>query len=156
MWANVYPNDILNYYFMDEYLSAFYLLEDMMFSAFKLFAYLSIFIGCIGLYGLVNYLTLQKQKEVGIRKTLGASTGNIIFSFYREFTVLNLVAFLVAGPVSYFASQAWLDTFVNRIDVSFVYIFLALLITIAITWVIISYHTVKSASTNPVNVLKTE
>src|SRR3954451_24281833 len=93
---------------------AFYVLEDLMYQAFKIFAVLSIIIGCMGLYGLVSFLAIQRQKEIGIRKVLGASVQAIVYLFSKEFALLVVIAFLIAAPLGYLTMKSWLATFENR------------------------------------------
>ena len=100
-WEQTYPDYFYQAMTIDEYFEngALYVLEDIMYQAFKIFAFLSIMIGCLGLYGLVSYLSLQRQKEIGVRKVLGASAPQIVYLFSKEFTLLVLLAFVIAAPV---------------------------------------------------------
>ena len=157
-WEATYPDYFYQAMTIDEYFEegALYLLEDLMYQAFKIFAFLSIMIGCLGLYGLVSYLSLQRQKEIGVRKVLGASAPQIVYLFSREFTLLVLFAFVIAAPLGYFAMQAWLETFVYRIELSVLYFALALLASVGIAWVTVGYKSVRAALANPVDALRSE
>ena len=157
-WEETYPDYFYEALTLDEYFEngALYLLEDMMYQAFKIFAFLAIIIGCLGLYGLVSYLALQRQKEIGVRKVLGASTPQIVYLFSKEFTVLVLLAFVIAAPLGYFAMQAWLETFAYRIELSVGYFALALLASIGIAWITVGYKSIRAAVANPVESLRSE
>ena len=157
-WEKTYPGYFYQALTLDEYFEngALYLLEDMMFQAFRIFGFLAIMIGCLGLYGLVSYLSLQRQKEIGVRKVLGATAPQIVYLFSKEFTLLVLLAFVIAAPLGYFAMQAWLETFVYRIPLSISYFVLALLASIGIAWVTVGYKSVRAALSNPVDALRSE
>ena len=120
---------------MDESIAKFYKQENQLSSLYKIFAGLAIFISCMGLYGLVSFMAVQKTKEVGIRKVLGASAANIVYLFSKEFTILITVAFLVAAPVAYFMMNNWLNNFVYRIPIGVSVFALAVVISIVIAWV---------------------
>ena len=157
-WEDTYPDYFYQALTMEEYFAsgAMYLLEDIMFQAFRIFGFLAIVIGCLGLYGLVSYLALQRQKEIGVRKVLGATAPQIVYLFSREFTLLVLLAFAIAAPLGYFAMQAWLETFVYRIELSIVYFVLALLASVGIAWLTVGYKSVRAALSNPVDALRSE
>ena len=157
-WEETYPDYFYQALTLDEYFEsgAMYLLEDMMFQAFRIFGFLAIIIGCLGLYGLVSYLSLQRQKEIGVRKVLGATAPQIVYLFSKEFTLLVLLAFVIAAPLGYFAMQAWLETFVYRIELSVAYFVLALLASVGIAWLTVGYKSVRAALANPVDALRNE
>jgi putative ABC transport system permease protein len=157
-WESLYPDQIYKAMGLDEYFKkrAFYIMEDIMYQAFKIFAILSIFIGCLGLYGLVSFMTLQRQKEIGIRKVLGASVSGIVFLFSKEFVWLVLMAFALAAPLGFMAMKSWLETFAHRIDLHAGYFAIALLLSLVIASVTVGYQAIKAAVVNPVKSLKTE
>lgn len=157
-WEELYPDHFFLAMTMDEYFEygAFYVIEDVMYQAFRIFAFLSILIGCLGLYGLVSYLALQRQKEIGVRKTLGAGIAHIIYLFSREFTLLVLIAYLIAAPVGFFAMQAWLETFAYRIALSPWIFVLAFLASLLIAWLTVGYKSLSAALSNPVDSLRSE
>ncbi|MGB3780758.1 MAG: ABC transporter permease [Tunicatimonas sp.] len=157
-WEDTYPDYFYQALTMEEYFEsgAMYILEDIMFQAFRIFGFLAIMIGCLGLYGLVSYLALQRQKEIGVRKVLGATVPQIVYLFSKEFTLLVLLAFVIAAPLGYFAMQAWLETFVYRIPLSITYFALALLASVGIAWVTVGYKSIRAALSNPVDALRSE
>lgn len=157
-WEQVFPDYFFKAYNMDEYIKnkAFYIMEDIMYQAFKIFSMLAIFIGCMGLYGLVAFLAAQRQKEIGIRKVLGASVNGIVTLFSKEFAWLLLLAFALATPLAYWAMSLWLETFAHRIVLSPLFFILTFLISAVIAALTIGFQAVKAATTNPVKSLRTE
>jgi putative ABC transport system permease protein len=155
-WKKIYPDGVFNYVFLDDILARNYTLERLVFKGFIVLATLTIIIGCMGLYGLLSFITLRKTKEVGIRKTLGATATQIVGLFAREFVMLICVAFLIASPLTYFWLRHWLETFAYHIDMgSWMFMFGAIM-TLLIALLTISYQTLKTALENPVEALKSE
>lgn len=157
-WKALYPDHMYKQMTLTEYMThkAFYVLEDIMYQGFKIFVVLSILIGCLGLYGLVAFLSAQRQKEIGIRKVLGASVQRIVYMFSKEFMWLVIIAFVIAAPLAYLAMNAWLQGFANRIDLHPVYFAIALFASVLIASVTISFQAIKSALANPVKSLRSE
>ena len=155
-WDKFFPEYANTSDFMDESIAKFYKQENQLSSLYKIFAGLAIFISCMGLYGLVSFMAVQKTKEVGIRKVLGASAANIVYLFSKEFTILITVAFLVAAPVAYFMMNNWLNNFVYRIPIGVSVFALAVVISIVIAWVTVGYKAVRAALAKPVKALKSE
>jgi ABC-type antimicrobial peptide transport system permease subunit len=120
------------------------------------FAGVAIFIGCIGLYGLVMYMSKMKTKEVGIRKTLGASVVSIVNIFSWEFTKLLLVAFLLASPLAWWVMNKWLSNYSYQIDLGWQVFAMGLIVTVIIALVTVAHRSIKSALANPVDSLKVE
>jgi putative ABC transport system permease protein len=156
IWTGIFPDEMFNYEFLDERVASFYRQEQKLYTAFRLFAGIAIFIGCLGLYGLIAFATLQRTKEVGIRKVLGAPLGSIVYLFSREFIWLILIAFLVAAPVSYFAMHSWLENFAYHIDISAGIFLVAIIASFVIAAATIASQTIKAAMANPVKALKSE
>jgi putative ABC transport system permease protein len=121
-----------------------------------MFTGLSIIIGCIGLYGLVSFMAAQRTKEVGIRKTLGASVESIIWLFSKEFIYMLLMAFVVAAPLAWLAMSHWLDTFAYRINLGASVFVFAIVISIVVVMLTVGYTAIKTAVMNPVKSLKSE
>jgi putative ABC transport system permease protein len=123
---------------------------------FIIFSVLAIFIACLGLIGLVTYITNKRTREIGIRKTYGASIRIVLSLLSREVVYLILVSSLVAYPVAYFGSRYWLEGFASKVNINPVIYLLATLITLSIGWLSISYQTIKAANYNPANALRIE
>ena len=155
-WEAFYPEYVYDTFFVDESIERFYQQEQQLARLYKIFAGLAIFISCLGLYGLVSFMAVQKTKEVGIRKVLGASVSSIIYLFSREFTVLIVIAFLLAAPVAYYMMNKWLENFAYRIDLTAGVFIGAILFSIVIAWITVGYKALLAALVNPVQSLKSE
>jgi len=155
-WSALFPNNVLSYEFIDEHIASWYRQEAKVYIAFKLFSSLAIFIGCLGLYGLVAFAAVQRTKEVGIRKVLGASLFDITSLFAKEFIFLIFLAFLVAVPVGYYIMHNWLENFAYHINVGKGIFLIAVGISLAIAAITISLQAIKAALANPVTSLRTD
>ncbi len=156
LWNNIYPEYILEYQFLDEKIADFYKQEAQLSQLYKIFAAIAIFISCLGLYGLISFMAVQRTKEVGIRKVLGASVSNIIYLLSKEFTVLIIIAFAIAAPVAYYLMHQWLQKYTFRIHLGAGIFLLTILISIIIAWITVSYRAIKASLANPVKSLRTE
>lgn len=156
VWNETYPDFVYEQKFLDAKIENFYVQEGKLSELFKIFAALAIFLSCLGLYGLASFMAVQKTKEVGIRKVLGASVNSIIFLFSKEFLVLIGIAFLVAAPLAWYFMHGWLQDFVYRISISWWILALSGFITAAVAVITISFKAVKAALANPVKSLRTE
>lgn len=156
LWQQTYPEYAYNSNFLDESIQRFYQQENQLSLLYKIFAGIAIFISCLGLYGLVSYMAVQKTKEVGIRKVLGASTANIVVMFSKEFTLLITIAFIIAVPVAWYAMNGWLQNFVYRIHMGIGVFVLAIAASLLIAWITVGYRAVKAALANPVTSLRSE
>lgn len=123
---------------------------------FILFSILAIFIACLGLIGLVTYIANKRTKEIGIRKTYGASINVVLRLLSKEVINIILIASIIAYPVAYFGSKYWLEGFASKVNVSPLIYITATIFTLFIGWLSISYQTIKAASLNPANALRIE
>ena len=155
-WASLFPDEMFNYEFLDDHIASFYKQEQKLYTAFRFFVSIAILIGCLGLYGLISFATLQRTKEVGIRKVLGAPLGSIVYMFSKEFIWLILIAFLIAAPVAYYAMNTWLQNFAYHINISAGIFVVAILVSFVIAAVTIASQTIKAALANPVKALRSE
>jgi ABC-type antimicrobial peptide transport system permease subunit len=153
-WKEIFPDGIFKGTFLDDAIARYYTLETLIFKAFMIFSVLTIFIGCLGLYGLLCYITLRRTKEVGIRKALGASVSQIVTMFGREFVIMVGISFLIAAPCCYYWMNAWLSGFAYHIGLSWWMFVCGVFLTWMITIFTISYQTVRAASANPVEALR--
>ncbi|HEY8895952.1 MAG TPA: FtsX-like permease family protein, partial [Niastella sp.] len=156
LWTSMAPEEMFTYEFLDEHIAGFYRQEQKLYTAFRLFAGIAILIGCLGLYGLISFATIQRTKEVSIRKVLGAPLGSIVYLFSKEFIWLILIAFLVSAPLSYYAMHSWLQNFAYHIDISAGIFIVAIIASFVIAALTIASQTIKAARANPVRALKTE
>ncbi|HMF71716.1 MAG TPA: FtsX-like permease family protein, partial [Flavitalea sp.] len=155
-WDKFYPEYANTSLFMDESIDNFYKQENQLSGLYKIFAGLAIFISCLGLYGLVSFLAVQKTKEVGIRKVLGASISNIVYLFSKEFTILITVAFAIAAPVAWYVMSDWLNNFEYKIPIGADVFLLAMMISLFIAWITVGYKAIKAALANPVKSIRSE
>ena len=156
LWNQTYPDYVFEYKFLDDAIGTFYVQERQQTQLYKIFAAIAIFLGCLGLYGLASFMAIQRTKEVGIRKVLGASIQNIVYLFTREFAVLIAIAFLIASPIAWYFMHRWLQDYAFRLPITW-WIFLAggaASLTVAL--ITISFNAMKAARANPVKSLRTE
>jgi ABC-type antimicrobial peptide transport system permease subunit len=152
----VYPESYFNHQFVDEAIQRAYEEEETMGKLINFFALVAILIGCLGLYGLVSFMAAQKTKEIGIRKVLGASIGNILVMFGKEFAQLIIIAFVIAAPAAWWIMNAWLQNYEYRISIGVGIFALSISITILIASFTVGYQSIKAALANPVKSLRTE
>jgi ABC-type antimicrobial peptide transport system permease subunit len=116
-WLQQHPDQLFEYQFLDESIARFYETEDRMLKLVQVFSGIAIFIGCLGLYGLVSFMAAQKTKEIGIRKVLGSNLLQILWLFGREFTLLITIAFLMAAPLAGWVMNQWLQTYKFHVQI---------------------------------------
>tara|TARA_R110001599_G_scaffold203055_1_gene399992 strand:- start:17210 stop:19633 length:2424 start_codon:yes stop_codon:yes gene_type:complete len=156
IWAEVFPTRTLQFQTVDDFITESYLVEDIMAKSIRIFSLVAICIGCLGLYGLVSFMSVKRKKEIGIRKVLGASFGQILFSFSNRFFILTFVAFLISAPLAYFSMDLWLANYVYRIPLSWEIFAFGLLITLLLTMLTVGYISFRAARTNPAETLQVE
>ena len=156
LWNKTFPDYVYEYEFLDEKIANFYEQENKLSQLYRIFSFIAIFISCLGLYGLVSFMAIQRIKEVGIRKVLGASVGSIVYLFSKEFTLLIAIAFLIALPLAYYFMHKWLESFTFRISLGMQFFLLAFVGSVVIAWATVGYKAVKAAFANPVKSLRTE
>ncbi|HEX6172266.1 MAG TPA: ABC transporter permease, partial [Chitinophagaceae bacterium] len=155
-WDKYFPADPMEYSFLDETFSQQYKSDQLFGKVFGIFAFLAILIACFGLLGLSAYNVLQRTKEVGIRKVLGASVQNILFLLSTDFLKLIIIALFIAVPVGWWVMHSWLQDFAYRISVQWWVFIVAAVIAVLIAFFTISSQAIKAAVTNPVKSLRTE
>jgi putative ABC transport system permease protein len=156
LWTRTFPDYVYQFQFLDKTIESFYKQENQLSQLYKIFAGIAIFISCLGLYGLVSFMAVQRTKEVGIRKVLGASAGRIVLLFSKEFTLLIGIAFVIATPFAYYFMHAWLQNFSYRVNLGVGIFLLAILFSILVAWITVGYRAVRAAMANPVKSLRTE
>lgn len=156
VWEKVYPEFVQDWQFYDEELAENYEQEQSVATLMTTFSAVSIIIGCLGLYGLIAFISANRTKEVGIRKVLGASILSIIGKFTKEVLTLVILAFLIAAPVAYFILNKWLNDYEFRIDIGVGFFIAAFLVTLVIAAVTVSHRTISTALINPATTLKDE
>jgi putative ABC transport system permease protein len=156
VWKKQFPEREFNHYFLDDNYRQRYPEEDKMQDIYLIFGFLAIFVACLGLYGLASFATEQREKEIGIRKVLGATVPNITFNLSKDFLKLVLLANIIAWPLGFYVMNNWLDHFAYRIGIEW-WVFLASgLIAQFIAILTVSQQALKSALSNPADILKYE
>ena len=136
---------LFDYTFLDDHLASLYEEETKTFTLVQIFSGISIFIGCIGLFGLISFIVVQRMKEIGVRKVLGASVPNIIFNLSKEFLYLELAAFALAVPIAWYSMNSWLEGFAYRIELN-PFIFLSgLVLSVFIALATVGFQAFKAA-----------
>jgi putative ABC transport system permease protein len=156
VWREFLPDRLFEYTFMNERYNRLYQNETKQSQLFTGFSLLAIFIACLGLFGLATFNTLQRIKEIGIRKVLGASVPNILTLLSREIVLLVIVSNVIAWPVAWYFMDKWLNTFAYRIEMNVLLYVLAAFVAIAIALLTVSSQTLKAAMSNPANTLRYE
>jgi ABC-type antimicrobial peptide transport system permease subunit len=155
-YHQLYPDDDFSYKFLDETIAKFYETEQHTASLLSWATGLSVLISCLGLIGLVMYTINTRTKEIGIRKVLGATVVNIISIISKDFVLLVVIAFAIATPVAWWASNKWLEGFAYRTEMNWWVFALCGCAMLFIAFLTLSAQTIKAALTNPVKSLKTE
>lgn len=155
-WASFAPGTPFDFSFLDSEFDALYRSEQRMGSVFGVFTFLSIFVACLGLFGLSVYTAERRKKEIGVRKVLGASVESVVALLSKEFLRLVFLSALIAFPVSWFSMNKWLEDFAYRIPVGWSAFFIAGVGAMIIAFLTISFQALKAAAANPVKSLRTE
>ena len=156
VWEQTLPNFVYEYKFLDEKIAGFYKQESQLTQLYEIFASIAIFLSCLGLYGLAFFMAVQRTKEVGIRKVLGASAGKIAYLFSKEFIMLITIAFAIATPIAFYLMHNWLQNYAYSIIVSWWLFAAGGFVAIIIALATISFQVLKAASANPVNSLRSQ
>ncbi len=156
VFDKILPSVPFHYDFLDQEYAAKYKSETLTGSLTYYFAFISILISCLGLFGLATFMAKQRTKEIGIRKVLGASVKNITILISKDFLKLVLWAIIIASPIAYFFMQRWLEDFTYRIDINWWVFALAGGFALIITLLTVGFQSIKSAIANPVKSLRTE
>lgn len=155
-WQATYTNSIYKMQFLDDAIAKEYAVERLIFSGFGTFSVIAILLGCLGLFGLMSFIVIQKRKEIGIRKVLGASVfANIVF-FSKRYIRLVALSFLIAAPVVYYVMNEWLQTFTYRIQPSIWMFLFGGTVTFLIALATCSFQSIKAATASPIHALKEE
>ena len=156
IWDNIYPDFVFEFKFLDDKVESFYKHENQIAQLYKTFALIAIFLSCLGLYGLASFMAVQRLKEVGIRKVLGATSIHIVYLFSKEFVLLITIAFGIAAPISWYFMHNWLQNYPFRIGLSLWIFFAGGLISVGIALITVSFQALKAAMANPVSSLHSE
>ena len=155
-WKDMVPNEDFEYEFLDDHFAELYRADNTVSEIVGILAGLAIFISCLGLFGLASFSVEQRVKEIGVRKVLGASVGEIVHLLSQDFIKLVLVAFVIAAPLAWYAMSKWLEDYAYRIDISLWVFGLAGILAAGIALLTVSFQSIKAALKNPVKSLRSE
>jgi predicted permease len=156
MWVQLHPNEIFEYDFLDDSIARFYENEKSSLRLIQAFSFIAIFIGCLGLYGLVSFMVSQKTKEIGIRKVLGGTAAHIAWIFGKEFLRLIVIAFAVAAPIGWWLMNKWLEGFQFQTDINAGTFALAISCSLVVAAITVCSQVISTALMNPVKSLRVE
>jgi putative ABC transport system permease protein len=156
VWQKYSANYPFDYFFLDDEFNRMYQAEEKLSAMFGYFTFLAIFIACLGLFGLGSFTAERKTKEIGIRKVLGASLGQLLLLLSKDFVQLVIVANLLAWPIVWYAMNQWLQGFAYRTSLNWLMFFLTAAAAVAIALLTVSFQTIKAALANPVESLRYE
>ncbi len=156
LWNENFPEQIFEYQFLDQRIAEYYKEERQLAHLYEIFAGIAIFLSCLGLYGLASFMAVQRVKEVGVRKVLGATPAHIVYLFSKEFVLLIGIAFVIAAPVVWYFMHNWLNNFVNRIEINWSVFVFGGMAALAIALMAVSSQAIKAAMANPINSLKAD
>lgn len=156
MWKQRVPDRPFTYHFLDEDYNKLYIGEQRSSTLFTVAATLAILLACLGLFGLAAFATVQRTKEIGIRRVLGANITNITMLVAKNFLIMISIAILIAIPLAWYAGNRWLQDFAFRVPVQGWVFIAAAAVTILIALATVGFHSVRSALMNPIKSLRTE
>jgi putative ABC transport system permease protein len=151
-----FPGNFFDYYFLNEKFNTQYANDLLFGKVFAIFAGFAILIACLGLFGLSLFATVQRTKEIGVRKVLGASVSNILVLLSKDFIRLVIIAFIIASPVAWYVMNGWLNDFAYRTRLNGWIFIAAGMLALIIALVTISFQAIKVAIANPVKSLRME
>lgn len=155
-WSKYFPDFVFEYSFLDKSIVDYYKQEDQLAVLYKIFSGIAIFISCLGLYGLISFMAVQRKREIGIRKVLGAPVRDIVIMLSKEFTILITIAFLIAAPIAWYFMHEWLQQYTFRIIMGAGFFLVTILCSLCIAWLTVGYTAIKAALANPVKSLRSE
>ncbi len=155
-WEKIFPKNIYDFTFLDETIERYYEGEGRLYGLFKIFALLALLISCLGLWGLATFAALQRTKEIGIRKVLGASLGQLILLLSKDFIRLIVISLVIAIPLAWYGMNKWLQNFAYSVDMKWWFFALSAVLVLSIALLTISFQSVRTARLNPISSLRNE
>jgi putative ABC transport system permease protein len=156
IWKKYAPGAAFEYSFIDQNFDALFRAEERMSRIILIFTILAIGIACLGLFGLATYTAEQRAKEIGIRKVMGASISQVMVLLSKDFTVLVLIAFVIAAPLGWYFAESWLSGFAYRASIDVWLVIVSGFVSLVIALLTISFQSIKAARENPVKAMKSE
>ena len=155
-WEDIFPKYVYGFNFLDETIERYYEGEGRLYGLFKIFAFLALLISCLGLWGLATFAAVQRTKEIGIRKVLGASLSQLIVLLSKDFIRLIGISLVVAIPLAWYGMNKWLQNFAYSIDMKWWFFALSAIIVLSIALFTISFQSIRTARLNPISSLRNE
>jgi putative ABC transport system permease protein len=155
-WKEYFPGHFFFFYYVSDLVFESYTTEAVISQLLNMLTWLTIFIAGLGLLGLASYTILQRTKEIGIRKVLGASASEIIGMFSKEFLQFVLLGIIVGLPMAWYAVNQWLNSFAYHAEVHVTTFLIVVSVTLAAGWLTIAYQSIRAALANPVDSLRNE
>ena len=155
-WSDFFPGEPFSYSFFEDKYNEQYNKDHIMIKLFSVFSLLTIFISCMGLFGLTSYTIERRTKEIGIRKVIGASIYNINLIISKDFMMLVIIAMLIAFPISYYYMKLWLQDFAYRTEMNLWIFLVPGFLTFFIAVLTVSFQTIRASLANPVKSLRAE
>ncbi len=156
VYARFNPGFPFEYDFLDEQFKEAYRSEMVIGKLANYFTFLAVFIACLGLFGLASYTTEQRRKEIGIRKALGATVGNLVVLLSKDLVKLVLLAFVITAPLAYLLMQSWLEKFAYHVQLGVPVLLSAGVAAVLVAWLTVSYQSLRAATVSPVTSLKND
>jgi len=153
-WSILDDSRPFSYFFIDDEMTELYANEDRLLTMVRIFSFLSIFISCLGLYGLISFILDKRRKEIGIKRVLGASITRISMSISNEFSKLVIISVVVATPFTFVMLNNWLEEFAHRIELGWGVFVLTLVFSLGLAWSTVIFKAIKAASVNPVHAIR--
>lgn len=155
-YDEMFPGNPFDYFFMDEHFNSLYQADLNFGKIFGAFSILAILVACLGLYGLSSFTAIQRTKEIGIRKVHGANVNNILLLLYRYFTLLIIIAAVIATPVTFYGIRKWLENYAHKTNITIELFIIPIIALLLISLLTVSFETIKAANKNPAATLRTE
>jgi putative ABC transport system permease protein len=155
-WTTLDPSRPFDYYFLDRNFNQQYQSDESLQKIISYFTFFAIFIACLGLYGMASFMAERRFKEIGIRKTLGASVPNIIFLISKDVAKLIIIANIIALPIAYYVFHRWLESFAYRTQISALTFLVSAVLVFFIGYSTTAYQSIRAALLNPVDAIRAE
>lgn len=156
IWNVHFPGNPMDYFFLDQFFNRQYEGDKRFGEIFSMFTILAIFVACLGLFGLASFMTMQRTKEIGIRKALGSSSSQVVLLLSKGFVVLVIIANIIAWPLAWLIMDKWLQGFPYRITINPFLFIIAGILVVMIAFMSVGFQTMKAATINPAKTLRSE
>jgi ABC-type antimicrobial peptide transport system permease subunit len=156
IWRHLFPDYVFQYQFLDAKIAAFYKQENQLAELYKIFAVIAVFLSCLGLYGLVSFMAVQRVREVAVRKVMGATSFNIVYLFSREFLLLVAIAYAIASPLAWYFMNNWLENYAFRINIGWQIFIIGAAASLVTALATVSLQALKASTASPAKNLRSE